>query len=212
MTKILNNPAAIPESVNGGFQYKIAKIVTEIFAPPIIAVIALGVVSYQSASHTSEFLKWWGLSSLLIGIIPAAFIFKRLNAGHLSDHNISVASQRYMPFIISIASALASFIILHLMSAPPFIIAVTLSAIVVLLLAMLLNPKCKMSIHCSSMASIAIILTFVLGTWAWSIVILVPVVGWSRVKVAQHTVPQVILGGMVGAGVTWAIFKLTSGL
>lgn len=212
MTDVISSPAASLSPINSGFQYKIAKVVTEVFAPPIMAVIALGIVSYQGASHTSEFLKWWGISSLLIGIIPVAFIFKRLQAGRLSDHNISVASQRYMPFVISIASALAAFIILHLMSAPPFITAVTLSAIIVLVLAMLLNPKCKMSIHCSSMASIAIILTFVLGTWAWSMVVLVPVVGWSRVKVAQHTVPQVILGGMVGAGVTWAIFKLTSGI
>lgn len=211
MTKQINSLAIGPKYQNSGFQYKIAKIVTEVFAPPIIAVIALGVVSYQSASHTSEFFKWWGLSSLLIGIIPVAFIFKRLHSGLVSDHNISVASQRYKPFVISTASALAAFIILHLMSAPPFIIAVTLSAVAVLVLAMLLNPKCKMSMHCGTMAGIAIILTFVLGSWAWSTVILVPVVGWSRVKVAQHTVPQVILGGMVGAGVTWAIFKLASG-
>lgn len=197
---------------NKGIQYKIARIVTEIFAPPITAVIALGAISYQSSSHASEFFKWWGLSSLLIGVIPVAFILMRLRSGLLSDHNISVSNQRYMPFVFSIASAVAAFTVMYLMSAPPFIIASTLSSIVVLVLGMLLNPKCKMSIHCSSIAGVAIIMTFILGTWAWSMAILIPVVGWSRVKTAQHTVPQVILGGMVGASVTWAIFTLTSTL
>lgn len=207
---INNHPVVSPKAGKGSFQYKIARIVTEVFTPPLIAVIALGVVSYQSASHTSEFLKWWGISSLLIGIIPVAFIFKRLHEGNLDNHNMSTANQRYMPFVISIASSLAAFIIMYVMSAPPFIIAVTLSAVGILTLAMLLTPKCKISMHCGSMAGAAIILTFVLGTWAWSMVILVPVLGWSRVKVREHTVPQVILGSMVGAVVTWTIFKLTS--
>ncbi len=215
MTELINNvnnSCAGKNAGRRGFQYKIARIVTEVFTPPLLAVVAMGVVSYQSSAHTSEFLKWWGLSSLLIGIIPVAFILMRLRGGHLSDHNMSVANQRYMPFVISIASNLAAFVVMRLMSAPPFIIAFTLSAVTVLVLAILLTPKCKMSIHCSTVAGMAIILTFVLGTWAWSMVILVPVVGWSRVKVAQHTVPQVVLGGMVGAGVTWAIFTLTSGM
>lgn len=197
---------------NRGIQYKIARIVTEVFTPPLIAVVALGAVSYQSATNTSEFFRWWGISSLLIAIIPVAFILIRLHSGRILDHNLFIARERYKPFIISIACTVVAFIVLKLMSAPEFIIAVTLSAIGVLLIAMLLIPKCKISIHCSSIAGIAIILTFVLGAWAWSIVILVPIVGWSRVKIEQHTVPQVVLGGMVGAGVTWAIFTMASTL
>lgn len=212
MGKLRGSDLESPGPNKNGVQYKIAKIVTEIFTPPLIAVVALGAVSFNSAGSIAEFLKWWGISSLLIGIIPVAFILKRLHAGRLSDHHIYVASQRYMPFVISIASTIVALIVFKLMSAPPFIVAFTLSAMGILVMAMLLNPKCKISIHCSTIAGITIILTFVLGAWAWSMVILVPVVGWSRVKVEQHTIPQVVLGGIVGASVTWAIFTLTSGL
>jgi membrane-associated phospholipid phosphatase len=57
----------------------------------------------------------------------------------------------------------------------------------------------KISIHCAVAAGSVTILAFVYGPLVLVGYLLVGLLGWSRVAVGDHTVPQVVGGSVLGA-------------
>jgi len=64
----------------------------------------------------------------------------------------------------------------------------------------------KMSFHTGVAAGTVAVLITVYGPWAWLAVPLVPLIGWSRVRLAAHTTAQVIAGALVGAAIAGTVF------
>jgi membrane-associated phospholipid phosphatase len=52
------------------------------------------------------------------------------------------------------------------------------------------------------------VLIIVFGPWLVLGATLVALIGWSRVRLADHTVPQVLAGTVVGAGLAAVTFSL----
>jgi membrane-associated phospholipid phosphatase len=55
----------------------------------------------------------------------------------------------------------------------------------------------KISIHASSLAGAATLLTALYGAMMLPAFLLLPLVGWSRVVLGRHTVAQVVVGSLV---------------
>lgn len=186
----------------------LARVVTEILNPPWVGIAVLGIIAHQSTSGTGDFLKWWGLSALFVSIIPIAFVLRGVSNGRFTDRYVTRADQRFIPFVVSAASMLVCLVLLIALSAPRPVIGVTLAATVALFIGMLLTLKWKISVHCGTVAGGLTVLTITLGPWILPLVVLVPVVGWARVRRMHHTVPQVVLGSIFGAFITGTIFGI----
>ncbi|MBN1171922.1 MAG: phosphatase PAP2 family protein, partial [Micromonosporaceae bacterium] len=68
----------------------------------------------------------------------------------------------------------------------------------------------KMSIHAAVASGAAMIAALVVGV-PWVVLGLLPLValvGWSRVRLYDHTMAQVVVGAIVGAGVAGGVFGL----
>lgn len=191
---------------------RIARLVTELLNPPWVGTAVLGAISRQSTSGSGDFLKWWGITALFIIVLPFVFLLRGVRRGRFTDRFVTQASERLKLFVVTGISMLVCLALLLFLSAPRPVIAVTLAIMVGLLVGMVLTLRWKLSIHCGSVAGGVMVLTIAFGPWALPLVVLVPVVGWARVQITHHTVSQVVLGGMIGAVTSGAIFGFVSGL
>jgi membrane-associated phospholipid phosphatase len=64
----------------------------------------------------------------------------------------------------------------------------------------------KISLHTAVAGGTATILAIVLGPALLATGVLVAAIGWSRVKLGDHTASQMITGGVLGAVVAAAVF------
>lgn len=184
-----------------------ARIVTEVFSPPVLVLLTTVIVAASAASTVARGIGWALLATLFVGVVPYGVILLGVRAGRIGDHNITVRSQRVIPMTIAFASAAAAVVILALAGAPRPLIALVIASAVGLASIAAGSTVWKMSIHVGSAAGTVVVLALTLG--AWVLLIGVPVlvvIAWARLRLTAHTLRQVIGGGMFGAVIAGVVF------
>lgn len=191
-----------PESV----RRRMARAVTEVFAPAPVAIAILAAVAWRSAGSTDEALRWGFVAILFAPTIPFAYLLKQVRSKRVTDHHVYHREQRPKILLVGIASVIVAITLMVLLNAPTELTATVGSGGVGLLVALAITFFCKISIHVGVVAGVIVVLAFVFGPPMLFLFPLVAVVGWARVEVRDHTAAQVLGGAVIGAIVTAASF------
>lgn len=171
---------------------KIARLVTEVFAPAVMITVFLLVSGIAAGA-------WWAgvIAALFAAVGPFAGIVIAKRLGRVTDHHVGDRRQRLPVFVASLVSIAVGLAVLVPLSAPRLVIAglltVTLGAVVVAVV----NTFWKLSVHVAVVTVVAVALVSVSAWWA-PVLLLIPLVGWSRVELRDHTVAQVAAGVPAG--------------
>jgi membrane-associated phospholipid phosphatase len=197
---------------NRGLVDLVAKLVTDIFSPPWVALALLAAVSAHLAPGIRPFFEWWLLSTFFVSMLPLGVIAVALWRRRISDWHVTRAAERALPFVACLVSSATGAAVLVLIETPFEIVAIVLGATAGVLIGLVLTPRFKFSIHTASIAGTVVIATFVFGPWALLLATLVPVIGWARIRVTHHTPAQVVVGVFVGAAVAGLAFGTITAL
>lgn len=177
--------------------YRAARWVTEVGAPAVLVTVLLFLSSVSSLG---------GLRGLLYGLVAALFVtgipflcvILLARRGRLSDHHISVRTQRAPVLAGACLSLAIGLIVLQILSAPLRLTFMIISVLAGILAVLSVNLVWKLSAH-AAVASFFMVAMVVLFGWAGVFSAVVPLaVGWSRVRLGAHTAAQVIAGTVVG--------------
>lgn len=178
--------------------FSFARFISFVFNPLIILILLPFFLVYKSTSEISSALVWTGYTGIFLSAI-AVFIFLGVRRKVFSDWDVSVRAQRPLLFTFFIILGILYLLGLFLFQAPRILFIVTVSMLFGVLIVSAINMRIKASIHVATVA--ALILGAVLGFGGYYsfLLIFVPLVGWSRVKIKRHTVSETIVGGIVGS-------------
>ena len=190
----------------GAVGEKAARLVAWALYPPIVAVVLLGILTAHGTNSLLGFFQWWLLSIVFIAVIPVALVSYGLRRGSITNRTMTVASERALPFAGATLSLAVGAALIMFLSGPRELLGVLVSTIAGMLVALAFTPRFKISIHAAGVAGTVSILTIVFGGWALLLTPLVPLVGWARVRIAHHTVAQVIAGATIGAAVAAGVY------
>lgn len=186
-----------------------ARIVTEAFAPAVLAaVMSLVVALHSTAPAVGAGLGWGLLAVLFCSAVPYVVIWWGVRRGRLTDHHIGVREQRRGPLAWAMVSVLAGLATLVGLGAPRQLVAMVVVMSAVLLVVSAVNQMWKLSAHAAVAAGSAAVLVVVFGPALLALAGLVALVGWSRVRLADHTPAQVLAGAVAGALVATPAFVL----
>lgn len=164
-------------------------------------LLALGVADPAS--------PWRGLLwALALGtpvIAGTLLLWRReLRRGAISDWHVSRREERLqpVPILLSLLATGVPLIVLYVWDGPRYLFAASFAGFALVLFNLLVTVRWKISQHVSSVALGATLITAVHGMAAAPLLLLIPLVGWARVKVGAHTVLQVVAGGVTGAAIT----------
>ncbi|WP_129360281.1 MULTISPECIES: phosphatase PAP2 family protein [Micrococcaceae] len=169
---------------------------TEIFSPFILAAALLIAVP---ASAGPGWAWQAAVGVVAVVVIPWGLSLYMAHTGQVSDRFIYHRKQRYVFYGLSLISIAAGTTILLVAPAA----AATKSIIVVMLLAVLVialvNFRLKASAHAGMSAVFGMVLPGLLGPW-WIILSLIvhATVCWSRWHLRKHTVPEILVGSVIG--------------
>ena len=194
---------------------KLARVVTEVFAPAVLVTVLLLLLGWHSGWRGTHW-AWRGLgfgvvAALFESILPFLFILSRVRTGRITDHHIGDRRQRLVPLAVGLGSVAVGFVVLSLLSAPRELMAGVVAGFVGLLVAAAVNHFWKMSVHAAVAAGSVVICAEVFHGWPLLAAPVVVLVGWSRVRLKDHTAGQVVVGAAVGGLVAGVTFALVSG-
>jgi membrane-associated phospholipid phosphatase len=161
----------------------------------IVTVIAVGWHADGRAG-----VGWGLLAALFTAVLPTLFISYGVRHGRWNDRNVGARRPRLMVLAFITASVAAGLVVLLVTGAPRLLTGYLTFMLASVAVLALVTVVWKISIHCAVASGSVAILAFTLGPLVLCAYVLVVLLGWSRVAVADHTVAQVAAGAVLGAG------------
>jgi hypothetical protein len=187
---------------------KLAKLTSNVLNPFVVSAIVLVLLSFTFAASASEAVKW-SLISIALSVVPVFAVVLYLVYKHKLDGLfINPRQQRNKIYLLAIAIAILSYVVLDLMGAPPILTAVFAAGLIETFIFMGINLLWKISIHTAFITGSVTILTIIFGAaGAWSAV-LIPPVAWSRIEMKFHSPAQIVGGALISAAVVTVVFQV----
>lgn len=178
----------------------IAHWVSNVLSPPIVAsFLALGFVAFI-APEPGMLWGWLLLALPLACLPPLAYVVWLVRRGELADIHMPHRHARLKPLSLMMAWLLVCIILLNNWGAPRALDLFLLAALLQIGVLSLVTLFWQISFHSATISAAAATAVAVGGATVWPITItlLVPLVGWSRVRLRRHTFKQVTAGCLVG--------------
>ena len=190
---------------------RIARHVSNILAPVAISGPFIVLVALYHAHSLLAAMFYAGVTLFFLSFGPMVYILIGVRLGKLSDADVSYRTERTGPFLFGIVSITVGLITLMTIHGPKNLETVLMSTAVSGVIMMVTTLWWKISIHSSSLAGAATMLTALYGAMMLPAFLLLPLVGWSRVVLGRHTVAQVVAGSLVSMALA-TLFILIRGV
>lgn len=187
-----------------------ARLITHLFAPAtVIALTCLAVGLYATDNPFSGI--GWGLAAALgTAVLPMAVIAWGVRRGKITDVHVRQRRQRLIPLSIAIATAALGTLTLWLTDAPRPIQALSAGLLASVITMTAITVRWKISFHAGVAAGGTVVLALANGPAALAALALVAAIAWSRVRLRDHTLAQVLAGAVWGAAVMGSLYALLS--
>lgn len=190
---------------------RVARVVTELCSPAVVVVLLPVLVAWHAtAGALWQALGWGLLVAVFSSVLPMVFIVAGARAGRWDGHHVRDRQDRARPMLACLGCTVAGMVVLVLAGAPVDMIALDIAMVATLMLCMLITRWWKVSLHTTVLAGAVAMVALLYGAAWLPLVALVAVTGWSRVRLSDHTVSQVVAGALLGPSFGGVIFLLAS--
>lgn len=166
-------------------------------------------VAWQATGHEAGPTVAWGLVvALFSSVLPMTFIVAGARRGRWDGHHVRNREGRTLPMLACLACTLVGLAILWFGRAPADLLALNIAMVSTLGVCIAVTRFWKVSLHCTVAGGAAATLILLYGPWLLALVPLVLLIGWARVRVADHTAAQVLAGLLLGPLLGGPVFLL----
>lgn len=202
------NRMTVASSHTGALAGRVARAVTEAFAPAVLVSVLLVVVGWHAYGYSPAGAAWGLAAAAFAAIIPFAVILRGVRTGTLTDHHVGRREQRRGPMLIALGCLAAGIIGMIVLGAERELLAALGAVLIGLTVSIAVTSWWKISVHADVTASVVVVLVMVFGPAMLVTAPIVLLVAWSRVHLGDHTATQTAVGAVVGVVVTAPVFSV----
>lgn len=185
----------------------VARILSDLFNPIILLFPVPYLLVYRSTQDAAYSFRWaffsW-LFLLLIAVIIIYLVRRRV----FTDMDVSRREQRPLLFLLSGILTFVYCFFVFLLDGPRVLMVTALGVMIGILLFSLINTRMKASIHVATVSAILFAVGLVYSGVYLFLFLLIPLVGWARVKMHRHSVSEAVVGSLLGSGLTLFMYIL----
>ena len=183
---------------------KFALCVSRVLNPVFVLGIVIVVLSFE-ASGSGAWIVLCVLVSLFFTVFaPWGVVLYMRRRGDISELFIPKRRDRLRPLLFYFASSWMGVGILYLIHPPPALYALMVCVAVQGTIALLITMQWKISLHAMGLWAACGVIIALYGSW-WAVVP-AGLVSWARLVLQAHSISQILVGSVVGAGVAFLIF------
>jgi len=177
----------------------IARWISHLISPHIVGIVLISVMAFRFSDNPWSVLLWLALIIPLLVVPPLIYLFWLVHRGAIEDIYMPRRETRLRPLTVLLVWLFLCLGLLRYWQAPQIVEQIVWSTVVLIVVLSLVTFFWKISFHGAAIAAAATITVLVAGSSAWPVMLLVPLVGWARIRLNRHTPRQVIYGALVGA-------------
>ncbi len=187
---------------------RIANLISKILNPLVVSLVLILLLSLKSTFSTLDAVKW-SLISIAIGILPVfSVIIYLVRKQRLESPLIITRRQRTKIYLLTgVCAGIGSIILLYL-GAPKELMVTFVAGFSAVAIFMCVNLLWKISLHTALITASIAILIILYGSMVAVIVVLVPLIAWSRIELKHHSLTQAATGALLATLIVVAVFYL----
>lgn len=192
--------------------HRFANVISWVISPIVVApavYIAVVLLGYGDDVKSLSYLMVLFFSST---VAPVLLISGLKKVGKISDYNIPYREQRFLPLLVLIAVNALGYEFMTQMDPPRLLTGILLFNAVNTVFILLITLQWKISIHLFTLSSSVGLLFMQFGAVALWLLLLVPILMWSRIFLKAHNLMQTLVGAMVGFVLMVAELRWWTGL
>ena len=185
---------------------RIASLTSNILNPFLVSLVLILLLSFRATSSVLDALKW-SLIVIALSIFPVySVVIYLVRSGKLNGVFTSIRGQRTKIYLLAGVYASVGCIILIYFKAPLILVAMAVAGLSAAVIFMSVNLWWKISLHTAFITAAITSLIISYGWIAAVALVLVPLVGWARVELKQHSLAQVVSGAILSALIIVIVF------
>lgn len=187
---------------------RIANLTSHILNPFAVSLVVILLLSFEVASSTADALKW-SLILIAVGILPVFSVMVYLvRRGRLDSFFTSVRGQRTKVYALATVCAVVGGVIITYLGAPLVLRATFVAGLSAVIVFMFINLWWKISLHIAFVAASVVALIILYGPIGALSVVFLPLIGWARIELGDHSPAQVAVGAILAAVIAVVAFYL----
>ena len=213
MKSVPASPQAIPRSIGRRRRVltDLARIFSTVLNPFLTALALFVIVAHEKAKDTPTFWFLLFTSTFFTSIGPMLYVLWLYATDQISDLDMSVRSERERVFFIFVVFYFIGTLVLLGVHAPALLTASMAVYTGAALVTQYITRYWKISTHALGISAPLVVMIYLYHLQPLPFLVLIPIVGWSRVWLRAHTVLQVAAGtalGIVSVLIFFRFFKL----
>ena len=188
---------------------QLARFISNIFAPPFLAVPIVLTICLSSTPTRSLGITWIVTTVMGICVIPVILTLLLLRLSYIKDFHITDRKQRPLILLggtIIIALTIALLIKEH---ASQVVLLSFTSVFIGMITFTLITLRYKVSFHVGAATMAIIVMSLIYGPQWLYFSPLVLLIAWARLNLYAHTQWQMITGALVGGSIPLLVFTLS---
>ncbi len=185
---------------------KFARIVSYMFDGSALVLPMFFAACFYKQDNFMKMLPSFAVSSLFAALIPYFFILFLYKFRKLNDLHIPRRKERMLPLLIVNISVFAGLPFLLMTDPSKMMKSVYTIYMIGLPVVTLITLFWKISFHSGFITMFSIVFLIIFGGWAVFTILLIPLVGWARLKLKRHTPVQVFYGGVLTGVIALSVF------
>ncbi len=177
---------------------KIARIISNAFIPPVNLLYLFLYLGYYFEGETSKRIIVILIAIIFGFVLPVSLFFYLRHKNKISNEDATNKEERQIPYLFSTLFAIIAMLVLLYFDTSTISILAWLSYVINTIILITINKYWKISAHAIGIASPWAIILYTNFSLFPIFVIILLLVGWSRIKLNVHTLPQVISGSLLG--------------
>jgi len=177
---------------------RLALVVSVLASPPVL--VSLAALMTADAAPDQSAWKWASAYILIAVLAPLGFLLWEFLLGDVSDLDIPERKQRIIPQIFTVVCMLTALVLLRLSSAPDRMVLIGSLFLLQACVIFAITLRWKISVHCATAAGVGVFIWAVSGA-VLPLVVGVPAMAWSRLRLDRHTLAQAVAGAALGGAV-----------
>lgn len=173
-------------------------VLSNVLNAPTTAFFLFPFVLIYKTSEDFAYSIIWTLLSLLFALVILLVSFVLVRKGVFINMDVSTREQRTKLFILLTTTSLLYLGFILLFNGPRILVLLGLGSIAGISVLALITRKIKVSIHLMVFTAFAVSVALLFRNLNSGVLILVPLLAISRVKLNRHTQTEVALGTLVG--------------
>jgi membrane-associated phospholipid phosphatase len=185
---------------------KSARLISNILNPFVVAIVTLVLLAFQATAAASDAIIWVVIS-IAVSVLPVVVVvIVLIRMKKLDGFFSNPREQRNSIYLLASALGVIDCALYWYLPAPRLLSVLFTTGVVAVIVFMVINYYWKISLHTAFITGAVITMVIIFDWKALFSVAFIPLVAWSRIVLKQHTISQVVVGGLLPVVIVTGIF------